>query len=284
MRQLLLPCAILILLAACKEKGPAIDFTSTQASDTSYLAAPETAQPRNVLIEEATGVKCSNCPKGAATIRELQNAHPGRVVAIGLHAGSLTSPFPYSQYDFRTEVAGQLLNDYFGIDPAKPAAVIDRTKTGGDYFIGSRTLWASTTESRLNEPSRANITINSSYNEAEKTAVIKVRIAFTETVTQKQSLTVGIMESGMIDPQEDGIIIDTFYTHNHVLRGLLTPYNGASILRNISPVPAGQIYERTFIYQVNEAWIPANCEVFAFIHHDEGDNREVGQAAVAPLK
>lgn len=283
MRKLLLPVAAVLLLAACKEKGPAIDFSGITASDTTYLAAPETPQPRNVLIEEATGVKCSNCPKGAAVIHDLQAAHPGRVIAVGLHAGSLTAPFAYSNYDFRTEEAGQLLNAYFGIDPAKPAAVIDRTKTAGDYFI-TRTLWAATTENRLNLTSRANITINSSYNETEKTAVIKVRVAFTGTVSEKQSLTVGIMESGMIDPQEDGIVIDTFYTHNHVLRDLLTPYNGASIVSAVNPIPAGQVYERTFIYPVSDAWVPANCEVFAFIHHDEPDNREVGQAAVAPLK
>ena len=283
MRKLLLPFAVLALLASCTEKGPSIDFTGTQASDTTFLAAPEVAEPRNVLIEEATGVKCSNCPKGAAVIHDLQTSHPGRVVAVGLHAGSLTAPFAYSQYDFRSDAAAQLLNDYFGIDPAKPAAVIDRTKTAGDYFI-TRTLWTSTSENRMSLPSRANISISSSYNETEKTAVIKVRVAFTGAVTLNQSLTVGIMESGMIDPQEDGIVIDSFYTHNHVLRGLLTPYNGASILSSTNPIPAGQVYERTFIYSVNEAWVPANCEVFAFIHNDETDNREVGQVAVAPLK
>jgi len=284
MRKLLLPVCTVLLLAACKEKGPAINFSSVQAADTTYLAATETAQPRNVFIEEATGVKCSNCPKGAQVIHDLQTAHPGRVISVGLHAGSLTQPFAFSAYNFQTEDAASLLNNYFGIDPPKPAAVIDRVKSGADYFILNRSLWTSTAEARLAVPSRANITISSSYNETEKTAVIKVRIAFTQSVSEKQSLTVGLMESGMIDPQEDGFDIDTNYVHKHVLRELLTSYNGDGILSSISPIPAGQVYERTFIYPVNAAWNPANCEVFALIHNNEADSREVGQSAVAPLK
>lgn len=283
MKKLLLPFSLLLLLAACEEKGPAIDFSGIEASDTSYLAPVEAPQARNVLIEEATGVKCSNCPQGAELISGLQAAHPGRVIAVGLHAGSLTAPFAFSNYDFTTDDALNLLNNYFGIDPSKPAAVIDRTKTGSDYFV-NRTLWTSITENRLTVPSVANITLSSTYNEADHQAIIKVRVAYTQSVTEKQSLTVGIVESGMIDPQEDGLDIDTFYTHNHVLRDLLTPYNGSSVLSGTSPIPAGQVYERTFIYNVNEAWVPANCEVFAFVHNDETDNREVGQVTETPLK
>ena len=40
---------------------------------------------RRVLIEEATGTRCPNCPRGFVGIRELKEAYGDRAVVIAVH-------------------------------------------------------------------------------------------------------------------------------------------------------------------------------------------------------
>jgi len=98
----------------CKEIGPSIDLSPIKPSDTTFVAAPESATLRSVLVEEYTGVKCVNCPEGAAILKAAAEANDGRVIVIGLHSGSLTSPIDgESKYDFRTQHAKDLMTSFF---------------------------------------------------------------------------------------------------------------------------------------------------------------------------
>src|SRR5690606_41258473 len=67
---------ILGVLSSCKEKGRAIDFSKITASDTTYVTTPETTSLRKVLIEEYTGVQCTNCPAGVGLLKSLDEQNP----------------------------------------------------------------------------------------------------------------------------------------------------------------------------------------------------------------
>ena len=283
MKKILLPVAAMLLFAACKEKGSTISFTTATASvDTSYIAAVETAQPRNVLMEEATGVRCANCPAGEAVVEQLEGQYPNRIIHIGIHAGALTDPLPTSVYDFRCQAATDLLS-YFSEDPNKPAAAIDRTQQSGFYFI-DRDFWPSIVATRIATASPANVTISSTYSGADTTATIKVHVAFTQTVSKKLALTVAFVESGMVDIQEDGIVYDSSYVQQHVLRDLLTPAGGSALLDSLTDKTAGRAYDRTYTYKINAAWKPENSQVIAIVHDAEGVDKEVLQAAETKVK
>ena len=63
---LALSAAAMFWLSACEEKGPLINFEDGPvASDTTYVAAPETPQTKKLLVEEFTGASCTNCPAAA---------------------------------------------------------------------------------------------------------------------------------------------------------------------------------------------------------------------------
>lgn len=268
---------------SCKEIGPSIDLSPIKPSDTTYVTAPESATPRHVIVEEYTGVKCVNCPEGAAILKAAAEANDGRVIVIGLHSGSLTSPIDgESKYDFRTQQAKDLMTSFFGEDPPKPAASIDRIKINSSYFM-AKGLWQTTISDRLAIASKQNITITSSYNNNTKEAIIKVRVAYTALEELPQKLMVALVESKIIDVQEFPTYNEPNYEHNHVLRDFLTPVSGSSILDTVTKSP-GRVYERTFIYPVNESWKPENCQVIAFVFNNDGQNIEVTQAAEANLK
>ncbi|RYZ28301.1 MAG: Omp28-related outer membrane protein, partial [Sphingobacteriales bacterium] len=129
-----------------------------------------------------------------------------------------------------------------------------------------------------------NVTVTSDYNEGSRTAVIKVRVAYTSDITEKQSLMVAVTEDKIIDVQAYPDHHDEEYEHNHVLRDFITPVSGSSIADSLAVKEKGRVYERTFIYEVDANWNHANCNVVAFVFNNGTPGMEVAQIAETRIK
>lgn len=284
---LLLAASAAILIQSCKEVGPAINFADITGFDTTYTMTPPAADARRVLVEEATGVKCPNCPAGAATLKQAEAANPGRVIVVGLHAGALTTPIiGESQYDFRTSFAQDLFTILIS-EPNKPAASFDRVKQNAAYFVESKNLWTGIIDQRLQVPSPVKLEAESHFDDVSGQASIKVKIIYLQEITKKQALSVVVVEDSIIDAQIDGINTIDDYVHNHVLRTMLTPVGGLTIPDNAVTKSAGRVFEKTFLYTpqaATPAWNLDKCKVILFVHDTEGDDKEVAQALEIELK
>jgi hypothetical protein len=290
MKQLILPVFAIVLLASCKETAPPIDF-GPKAKDTSYMAATEAPQQRVVVMEEFTGVTCTNCPAGHNIIKTLETANPDRIAAIGIQiynfsqGNPVDEPIVKTQHDNRTQAGTQISNDVFGTVSAMPTAGIDRTVVNGTMLIDTRG-WAGTVNTRLAQPTSANVAITSTYNAGSRQALITVHVAYTSAVSKAQNLTVALVENDITDAQE-GVGPTGFeqnYVHQHVLRDVLTAPTGSTILNDKSIKQPGQVYERTFVYNVNADWKPENCEIVAFVSNNQGADKEIVQGATVHLK
>lgn len=280
----------LFLLASCTEKGPAIDFSKTIASDTTYVITPESPTLRRVLIEEYTGVQCTNCPAGVEILKSVDNQHLiingadtlRRLIIIGYHYGALTAPMSNSTYDFRSDKAGDLLGSYFSEDPNKPAISIDRKKEGSNYFIEGRNQWPNLINARVSIVSPVNLTLHGNYDPVDRKITVMARASYTQAVSGSQSLTVALTENNIADLQKYPDTIK-MYEHNHVFRDFLTPISGDLILNSLETKEPGRVYERTFIYTLPEDadWNPEYFSVVAFIH--KTIEKEVEQAAEIKL-
>ncbi|HTN46972.1 MAG TPA: Omp28-related outer membrane protein [Flavipsychrobacter sp.] len=276
------------LFYSCTEKGSLSLGSGSTLSDTTFVASTESPEKRMVFVEEATGVKCPNCPAGAALLKKADSLHPDRIVVVGLHAGSLTSPISgESKYNFQTDFAKQLQETYFGGDPNKPAAVFDRTKDEGTYFVSSRNKWLSIIENRLALPPSLNLSVSTAFNDASNEVTLTVRGAYTAAVAKKQNLTIMVTEDGIIDAQkneEDKTIPE--YEHNHVLRDMLTTATGDALLNEFPTKEAGRVFVRIYKYQVpkDKGWNVDNMHVLVVVHNNEGEDKEVQQAAEVKLK
>jgi hypothetical protein len=288
---LLLPIG-LIILASCKEVPPAIDFGPAAKEDT-FMAAVEPVQPRKVLIEEFTGVSCPPCPLGHQAIKAIEDAHPDRVLAIGIQPFNFTQANPVdkngikTKHDNRTQKGTDLANSIFGSLSSTPLAGIDRIPKDNSLYI-SKENWSQMVSDRLDIPSPANVKVTCTYN-SDRTVTIKVHVAYTSDVAKKQLLTVAIVEDKIIDAQEVGLNVEENYEHNHVLRDILTAPTGTAILSDKATKKAGQVYERTFVYNLatpdpDNLWNPDNCHVIAYISNDEGADKEVVQSGEGHLK
>lgn len=79
-------CTVLAL-ASCDEVDKADRYIEV---DTGIVAPPEnpddtgrpTSVQRAVLIEDFTGQMCVNCPNAVPVIEQLEEAYPGKVVAV----------------------------------------------------------------------------------------------------------------------------------------------------------------------------------------------------------
>lgn len=286
MKRLFLALAAGVLLFSCKEKGPYIDFGPRDFTDTFYTATAETPQPHRVLIEEFTGAACANCPDARTLLANIGDANPERLVVLAIHPYGIPQGAPVyelGRLDFRTQKGTDLMNTVYPSIIGIPIAGIDRIPVNNNMAL-TRNLWNSAISARLAVTPPVNVSITSTYKESERRATIKVRLAYTQKVDFPHAMTLAILEDGMVDAQEYPTRIDTFYTFKHVLRDIITSINGQNIQPQVPAKDPGYVYEATFNYIVNDAWKPENCQVAAYVHRTDGNNREILQAAEAKLK
>ena len=276
-----------VLLIGCKEKGPLIDFgSSTQSTDTTYMASPETPMSKNVLIEEFTGVSCPPCPGGHDAVASIRGQYPARIIVIANHVFNFPQAAPVagvSKNDFRTQFATDL-GSYFGGVSAMPQAVIDRVPDNANAYLQGRGVWSDAVANRINTVPPLNLYLTSTYDETQRKAKLKLKIAYTKDINIKHNLTIAITESNIIDAQENGLKIDTFYTHNYVLRNIITLTTGTSILDSIPDKKPGRVIERIYDIDIDPAWNVNNCKAVAFVHYNGTASKEVLQVVETSVK
>lgn len=255
------------MLPSCKEVGPDINLGNNQnvVADTTYVESPTaTAEQKNVVIEEFTGVRCPNCPQGHVIINTLKTQNPDRIVAVSLHPiNSLGAPYSFSPMDFRSDDA-QSLFDYLGQIGLQPAAAIDRTLYGGESAVLlDKSKWQTRVNQELAVVPAVNVLLDKTYDSTNRELTIVVELHYTQTVTEENKLTVLLSESGMVTPQLDGSIIDTFYTHKDVMRQYITATQGDQITTTRE---AGRVIRRVYKKILDAAWDPKHMHIVAFVH------------------
>ncbi|MDE3255785.1 MAG: Omp28-related outer membrane protein [Bacteroidota bacterium] len=282
---LFIPISAIVLLSACtKEIGPAIDFSKVQAKDTFYMAPVENAQLKNVLIEEFTGVKCPNCPDGHDIVATIQNANPNRVIAIGYYPFNQAQTQPLAgltKQDFRITDATDL-STFLGGVQFLPIAAVDRKMFGG-AILNARTLWSNNVQTQLAVATPINMQLSVVYDDVTREAVIKTSLKYTSALSNKHNISIAIYENNIVDAQEYPSYIDSNYNFKHVLRDMITPIGGASVLDTLTTKAAGLVFEKTILYTLPTNWNPANCKIVAFVH-DAAATKEVYQVIEKSVK
>lgn len=263
--------ALIIFFASCKG---------------SIITVPEfvpTESDRVVLIEEMTGVSCPNCPKGTAEIESLKALYGDKVIPIAIHGIFLSWPTAESKYDLRNEFS-RLLEANFASGTSKPAALINRITPDGesDKVIDSPDLWGSHVESQLSFAPKLNIELELAYDNVSRKLEINAGFVALERINEALNISVMILENHIEDAQEDLTEIIEDFEHNHVLRTMLTEFDGDAFVNSLDE---GAFESRSYTFDIpseEDLWIAENIEVVLFIHQAEGEG-EVLQAAVQKI-
>ncbi len=270
MKNLLIILFVLTIISACEEKPVTIpEFVPVETG-------------KVMLIEELTGVRCPNCPSGAARLESIRELFPENVVLVGIHGIDLAKPLDESKYDFRNPDAAELevyLKPFLG----KPAAYFNRIKNpdlNGDFGNPFQGQWQGIVEKVLEKPQTLNLNISRNYNPATRQLDLEISALPLQDMNGEFKLSIFIIESDIIDAQDDQFEIVEDYVHNHVLRDAITYFSGDAFADSFKK---GELKSASYTYTIPDdgsgLWKPEHLDVVAFIANTEGDSEEVLQAA-----
>ena len=241
-------------------------------NDTLFYADSISVTERQVLIEEFTGHLCVNCPEASLEVHEWIELYEHRLVAYGIHAGSLATPQPSGEYtaDF-TNSDGDKIFAYYGLPP-NPSATVNRAVYNNNqvfYFIGGGVENAVTAE--FAKPSQVDLKLKNTYYPVQNTIVIDVAVNFKEQLGSTYKLAVMIVEDHIVAPQKNNIeeigpVPDWLdYEHRNIFRDAVSADVFGIDFSEGGTITAGEEYFKRFNYIPNEAWVLSNCNIIAYV-------------------
>ena len=283
---------VLIVVVACKEEPPYINYQPEYVTyETTYVDLNNipSPQPREVLLEDISGVKCVNCPDAAKIVKDLRASYPGRVNAITIYPNisgldQLTKPVNkpaegfVSKYDLRSPPSGPILTA-FGIPNSLPSGYVNRKVFSGtiNRYLNKED-WATRVVEEKDSVTPVNIWMKTSYA-ANGDLITDVRLNFTKDLAGDYFVTVAIIQDSIIDVQEynDSLVGASYnpnYVHMHVLRQTFTGYTGDKINNVNTTLVRGRVVEKRYqLALVNAANNPSfppynkkQLSVIAFVH------------------
>jgi hypothetical protein len=223
---------------------------------------PMEPSDKNVIYEEFTGVKCSNCPDGHAVMAQILADNPGRAFVVAYHPFNSNYTLPYTgDPDFRRHYADSLyMSPWCGTSRFVPSAFVARRLWTPGERITSRTSWQSYGTTIMSEPSPLNVGMATHYNEATHLLTVVVDVYFTESVAGTFNLMVTLAENDLVSQQ---LGATGLYTHKHTFREALVGQWGDLLVENPQ---AGTFHTRQFTFDNSTAgYIMENCELLAFV-------------------
>ncbi|MFZ1703266.1 MAG: Omp28-related outer membrane protein [Saprospiraceae bacterium] len=232
-----------------------------------------------VLIEELTGAKCPNCPKGTKVVENILHKYPKNVIAVGIHGSFLAEPVRSGDPDLRNEDAKNLENwfkPWFG----KPSASVNRIVENIEYYVNDvPDLWESLVEDELEKPLQLNLFMDVKFDQNSRKIDIEVAVNPLDDLTGDYNISIYVLESHIITAQANGSEIIEEYEHNHVLRKTVTNFSGDFFGNNLSK---NQILKKNYSYilpaEEGKLNIAENSSIVAFIHKSGSSVRDVIQA------
>lgn len=245
-----------------------------------------TAENKNVVLEEFTGIRCTFCPDGHLRAKQFSDANPGDVVLVNIHVGSFASPGA-GQPDFRTPF-GTAIDNQAQVT-GYPAGTINRrafpntgpssnpSGTGqgncATCTAMSRGYWSTIGASVLTESSPVNVANQSSIDLGTRQITSTTEVYYTAAgpgTTNK--LNVIVVENNVPGPQTGSsanpaaVLPNGDYNHQHMLRHMLTGQWGV----DITATTMGHFQSESNTYTIpadynSVAADPSNMEVYVFV-------------------
>lgn len=260
-----------------------ITFTGCDEIPVDISDAPIPETDRVVLLEELTGASCPNCPKGSKAVEDILERFGDKVAAVAIHGAFLSEPVNNrSKYDFRNPKAKDLEN-WFRPFLGKPCATVNRIELNDPdqkYASVSTGQWQSMVENELNKPNLMTILMTKHYDAATRKLNIDITAIPVNDLDGSYNITIFLTESNIIDAQINGNVIIDDFEHNHVLRDIITKFDGDIFG---SDLKSGSRIKKQYTYTLPDdnqgLWNANQMEIVVAIHKSGGNERTVIQAA-----
>ncbi|MCC6372019.1 MAG: Omp28-related outer membrane protein [Bacteroidia bacterium] len=188
---------------------------------------------KKVLIEDFTGQRCPNCPDAALIVEtNLIPRYGDTLVAIAVHAGSLSDPFGsvFKNQDFRTP-AGTAWNgasEGFGIT-TWPTGLVNRKDYSPNGLLLGASKWTTVVPVALKDPFIVKLDLTTEYDTTARALNTYVKATFKQAYSKATKLLALFIEDGIVGVQDDkGVDIED-YEFEHMLRGTINGNWGSDL-------------------------------------------------------
>jgi hypothetical protein len=257
-----------LLFSSCKEVGTVVDLGKSKplglVLDTVYTETVQSPELKNVLIEEFTGVRCINCPRGHAEIRSLKQMYVSRVLSLSFHSFIQSEVYPNSK-ELKSVIA-QRIEDFLVYPGYKPNGAVDRVNFSGGQSICIDYLdWATYVPQRLSVPTPVNLSIDPTFNATTGELLVDVKSHFTQNQSDTVKLSLFLVEDSVVAAQLlPNNTVDSNYIHNDIVRAVFSDTLGDKLNHDLK---RGTTVQR--VYNVNisgKQYEYKHLKLLAFVH------------------
>ena len=234
---------ILLLLAAMK--------MSAQSVPTFF--------PRKFLLEHFTSANCNQCPMGMKYVVDYLDKQTTPYIWVSHHA-------VYGTDEYTIPESNAIAMNYLGMNTV-PSVVFNRTEQRG-YLVNKAwnlETWL-TEDYRVEDDTvaEASVVINHTYNAETRQLDVTVSGQVANKDRAAYLLSILIKENRLVGKQEDAYCSWKGakwkeYMHPRVVRDMVTATLGDTVKVK------QQAYSYSTSYVINEAWVPENCCIVAYL-------------------
>ena len=216
---------------------------------------------RHVLLEDFTGQRCVNCPKGTEVIEQLQQTYGDSVfIAVGIHGGPLGFSGNASQVGLATSMGDEYYNHWHL--EYQPVGMVNR------HGAVNYTDWAKAVQEELSKT--ASLELKMSAKQVSGQVMIELEALGTD------GLTTGKLQAWILEDQITALQLmpdgkaNASYVHNHVLRAAVNGTWGEDFA-----IDEGEIRTLVLSKDIGDGWNAKNLSVVAFVYNDQGVQQAV---------
>lgn len=259
---------------SCEEEPPSgLKFKERPLLDTTYLSAAPTAQTKQVLLIDVTGVRCNNCPRAAEKAHAIEAANPNKVQILAIYPnyGSLSKPWDKND-TLVTKDADDLVGTV-GTVTNLPLGIIDNVPYNGKYLIDENS-WSIVVDQQKVKTTPINLELKAKWLPDEDKGRIEIKAIANTAIpsTTKLNWVIAILEDDMVGWQSLPSGVDEAYTFKHVLRKLVTSAYGDPLTLGM---PAGFTTEKHYYIPRVAKWKADKLSCMVWIL--DADTKEVLQ-------
>ena len=228
--------------------------------DERYIYEKLEQADRVVLLEDFTGQRCVNCPRGTEVIEQLQKEFGDKVIAVGIHGGPLGFAGTATAKGLATNV-GDEYYDHWKLE-YQPVGLVDR------HGAVNYSDWAKAVKEELAKTAAVDLKASATLKDGTINMVVE---ATGKEGTVSGKLQVWVLEDGITAMQmmPDGST-NREYVHNHVFR---TAVNGS--WGEDMTIHEAETRKQTYTQAVDASWNTANLSIVAFVYNNNGVEQAV---------
>ena len=240
--------ALFLSCSSIPEDERLIEVTPTEPEEPSSIA-------RRVLLEDFTGQRCPNCPRGTEVIEQLEKAYPDQLVVVGIHGGPLGFKGTASVTGLATEL-GDTYYQHWQLE-YQPVGLVNR---GGavnytDWMTAVSREAGRTSDIEMEaeaqcDGSTVSITVREKLLKGSFAGMLQV------WVTEDNITAIQTMPDGTNNRE---------YVHHHVLRTSVNGTWGESLT-----LRKDETKVQSMTQAVDAAWNPSNLNIVAFAYNNDG--------------